>query len=95
MVYDLVVKDALIVDGTGEKAYAGDVAVENGSIVAVGKVDGGAERTIQADGLVVAPGFIDPHTHYDAQLLWDPSANPSKNLYCRSWSTPSRCKGPR
>ncbi len=77
MTYDLVVKDALIVDGTGKKAYAGDVAVENGNIVAVGKVDGGAARTIEAEGQVVAPGFIDAHTHYDAQLLWDPSANPS------------------
>jgi N-acyl-D-aspartate/D-glutamate deacylase len=77
MTYDLVVKDALIVDGTGKKAYAGDVAVENGNIVAVGKVDGGAVRTIEANGQVVAPGFIDAHTHYDAQLLWDPSANPS------------------
>ena len=47
MAYDLVVKDALIVDGTGKKAYAGDVAVENGNIVAVGKVDGGAVRTIR------------------------------------------------
>ncbi len=77
MAYDLVVKDALIVDGTGRHAYAGDVAVENGYVAAVGKVDGGTARTIQADGQVVAPGFIDAHTHYDAQLLWDPSANPS------------------
>jgi N-acyl-D-amino-acid deacylase len=77
MTYDLVVKDALIVDGTGSNAYAGDVAVENGNIAAVGKVDGGAARTIEAGGRVVAPGFIDAHTHYDAQLLWDPSANPS------------------
>ena len=77
MAYDLVVKDALIVDGTGKAAYAGDVAVENGTIAAVGKVDGAAVRTIEADGQVVAPGFIDAHTHYDAQLLWDPSANPS------------------
>jgi len=77
MAYDLVVKDALIVDGTGKNAFTGDVAVESGVIAAVGKVDGGAVRTIEADGQVVAPGFIDAHTHYDAQLLWDPSANPS------------------
>src|ERR1700722_9140555 len=77
MAYDLIVKDALIVDGTGKKAFTGDVAVQDGSIVAVGKVDGDATRTIEAGGQVVAPGFIDAHTHYDAQLLWDPTANPS------------------
>ena len=77
MAYDLIVKDALIVDGTGKKAFTGDVAVQDGSIVAVGKVDGEATRTIEAGGQVVAPGFIDADTHYDAQLLWDPTANPS------------------
>ena len=77
MAYDLVVKNALIVDGTGNDAYHGDVAVSGGTIAAVGKVDGGATRTIDVDGQVVAPGFIDGHTHYDAQLLWDPTANPS------------------
>src|SRR5262249_14368106 len=77
MAFDVIIKDARIVDGTGGKAYAGDVAVQGGRIAAVGKVDGTAERTIHADGQVVAPGFIDAHTHYDAQLMWDPSANPS------------------
>jgi N-acyl-D-amino-acid deacylase len=79
MTYDLVVKDARIVDGTGKKAYAGDIAVADGRIVAVGEVSGEAARTINADGQVVAPGFIDAHTHYDAQLMWDPSANPSSS----------------
>jgi N-acyl-D-amino-acid deacylase len=77
MTYDVVVKDARIVDGTGKKAYAGDIALQDGQIVAVGEVSGEAVRTINADGQVVAPGFIDAHTHYDAQLMWDPSANPS------------------
>lgn len=77
MSYDLVVKNALIVDGTGQKAYAGDVAVSDGTIVAIGEVDGEAARTIDAGGQVLAPGFIDAHTHYDAQLLWDPAANPT------------------
>jgi N-acyl-D-amino-acid deacylase len=79
MTYDVVVKDARIVDGTGKKAYGGDIAVADGQIVAVGEVSGDATRTINADGQVVAPGFIDAHTHYDAQLMWDPSANPSSS----------------
>src|ERR1700726_464052 len=77
MTYDVVVKDARIVDGTEKPAFAGDIAVTDGKIVAVGEVSGDAVRTINADGQVVAPGFIDAHTHYDAQLLWDPSANPA------------------
>jgi len=77
MAYDVVVKDARIVDGRGAPAYSGDVAIEGSRIAAVGKVSGTATRTIDAGGQVVAPGFIDAHTHYDAQLLWDPTANPS------------------
>ncbi len=77
MAFDIVVKGARIVDGTGKPAYDGDVAIQDGRIAAVGDVDGGGSRTIEGDGHVVAPGFIDAHTHYDAQLLWDPTANPS------------------
>jgi N-acyl-D-amino-acid deacylase len=77
MTYDVIVKDARIVDGTGKKAYGGDIAVKDGRIAAVGEVSGSATRTIDAGGQVVAPGFIDAHTHYDAQLMWDPTANPS------------------
>jgi N-acyl-D-amino-acid deacylase len=76
MAYDVAVRGARIVDGTGRDAYQGDVAIEGGRIVAIGEV-GAAQRTIDADGLVVAPGFVDAHTHYDAQLLWDPTANPA------------------
>jgi N-acyl-D-amino-acid deacylase len=77
MTYDVVVKDARIVDGTGNDAYSGDLAIQDGRIAAVGEVSGTAGRTIDAEGRVVAPGFVDAHTHYDAQLLWDPTANPS------------------
>src|ERR1700722_12757288 len=77
MTYDVIFKDARIVDGTGKAAYGGDIAVQDGRIAAVGEVSGSANRTIDAGGQVVAPGFIDAHTHYDAQLMWDPSANPS------------------
>jgi N-acyl-D-amino-acid deacylase len=77
MAYDVVVKNALIVDGTGKEAFGGDVAIQEGRISAIGQVGGPARRTIDADGQAVAPGFIDAHTHYDAQLLWDPTANPS------------------
>ena len=77
MAFDLIVRNGLIVDGSGSSSYHGDVAITDGQIVAVGRVDGAARRSIDAAGLVVSPGFVDVHTHYDAQLAWDPSATPS------------------
>jgi N-acyl-D-aspartate/D-glutamate deacylase len=77
MTYDLVIRDAKVVDGSGTPAYAADVAVQGGRIAEIGRVSDDARRTINADGRVVAPGFIDHHTHLDAQLLWDSSALPS------------------
>ena len=76
MPYDLVIKNARVVDGSGMPAYAGDVAVQDGRIAEIGRLTGGARRTIQADGRVLSPGFIDQHTHMDAHLLWDAAALP-------------------
>jgi len=70
---DLLIKNARIVDGTGAPSFMGDLGVQDGLIQKVGKANGGtAERVIDAGGLVLAPGFVDPHTHYDAQIAWDP-----------------------
>jgi N-acyl-D-aspartate/D-glutamate deacylase len=77
MSYDLVIRNGNIIDGTGAPARTGDVAVTDGKIVAVGKVEGDAKREIDAAGLAVTPGFVDIHTHYDGQATWDPQLAPS------------------
>jgi N-acyl-D-aspartate/D-glutamate deacylase len=75
--HDLVIRNALILDGTGSPGYVGSVAVEGGLIRQVGAVTGPARETIDADGLALAPGIVDTHTHYDAQITWDPYVSPS------------------
>jgi N-acyl-D-amino-acid deacylase len=72
MAYDLLIKNGRIVDGSGGPSYRGDVAIKDGKIVEIGKLSGPAARTVDAAGQVVAPGFIDNHCHYDAQVTWDP-----------------------
>jgi len=75
--HDLVIRNGDIVDGTGAGRYRGDVAVKDGIIVEVGQVSGPARTTIDAEGAVVTPGFVDIHTHYDGQVCWDPQLAPS------------------
>jgi N-acyl-D-aspartate/D-glutamate deacylase len=75
--FDVIVRNGLVVDGTGAPAFRGDVAVKDGQIAAVGAVEGEGRTVVDAAGKAVAPGFIDPHTHFDVQLLWDGAARPA------------------
>ena len=77
--YDLLIRNGTVVDGTGAPQYRADVAVTDGKIVGVGAIRDGAKQVIDASELVVSPGFVDPHTHYDAQIDWDPLVS------CSSW----------
>ena len=74
---DLVIRNGTIVDGTGSEGRVGDLGVRDGRIVALGTVDEDAHRTVDAQGRVVAPGFVDIHTHFDAQVFWDTTLSPS------------------
>ena len=79
MAYDLLIKNGTIVDGTGAERYHADIAVVDGKIAAMGKINEGAKEVVDASDLIVAPGFVDHHTHYDAQICWDPV------ITCSSW----------
>jgi N-acyl-D-aspartate/D-glutamate deacylase len=78
--HDLVIDNALVIDGLGTPARAGGVAVKDGRIAAIGQDLGAARQRVDANSLVLAPGIVDIHTHYDAQLTWDPFATPSTSL---------------
>lgn len=77
MAYDLLIRNGTVIDGTGAPGHIADVAVSGGKIAEIGKIAAGADRVIDAGDCVVAPGFIDPHTHYDAQICWDRAITPS------------------
>ena len=75
--HDLVIRGGTVVDGTGRAKFTGDVAIDGATIAAVGGRAGPARREIDADGLLVTPGWVDIHTHYDGQATWDPVLAPS------------------
>ena len=79
MSYDLVIRNGTVVDGLGGEPFPGDVAVRDGVIVAVGTVEGAGAREIDATGLLVTPGFVDLHTHYDGQAIWSDRMSPSSS----------------
>ena len=79
MSYDLIIKNGTVIDGTGAFRRRADIAVKHGKVAEIGKVTEGAAQTIDASDLIVSPGFVDPHTHYDAQICWDPLVS------CTSW----------
>src|SRR5262245_41635875 len=74
---DLVIRGGTVVDGSGRPAYGADVAIEGDRIAGIGKFDGRASEEIDARGKIVTPGFVDIHTHLDAQITWDPLGSPS------------------
>jgi N-acyl-D-aspartate/D-glutamate deacylase len=75
--HDIVIRGGTILDGTGAPSFTGDVAIDGDKIVAVGGKAGPAKRVVEADGLLVTPGWVDVHTHYDGQATWDPVLAPS------------------
>ena len=75
--YDLIIRNGTLVDGTGKESYVGDLAVKDGIIAAIGQFSGKADKEIDASNQVVSPGFVDIHTHYDGQAIWDSQLKPS------------------
>ena len=91
MAYDIVIRGGSIVDGTGAGPVPGDLAIKDGKIAAVGVVDGAGAQEIDATGCIVTPGFVDLHTHLDAQIGWDPDLTPV-SWHGRPAKRPSRSR---
>src|SRR5437899_1617233 len=89
MPFDLVIKNGMVVDGSGLPAYPADIGVRHGRIDTIGRIRERAREVIDADGLVVAPGFVDGHTHMDAQIFWDPLGTSSCYLGFTTSRSPS------
>lgn len=90
---DLVIRGGTVVDGSGRAGYRADLAIKDDRVAAIGKIEGRGKREIDADGLVVTPGFIDGHTHMDAQVFWDElgtASNAARNRLCTRRSTDLR-----
>jgi N-acyl-D-amino-acid deacylase len=86
MSYDLVIKNGMVIDGSGLSRYRADVGVKQGKIAFIGRIAAPAKETIDADGHVVTPGFVDGHTHMDAQVFWDPIGSSSCwAIACSLW----------
>jgi len=77
VMYDLIIRNGTVIDGTGSDRFVGDVAITNGTITKVGRIDESGKQEIDAQGKIVAPGWVDIHTHYDGQATWDPLLAPS------------------
>ncbi|MCS5547522.1 MAG: amidohydrolase family protein, partial [SAR86 cluster bacterium] len=75
--YDLIIKNGTVYDGTGEKPFFADVAIKGNKIAAIGNLEESSKEVIDAKGKIVCPGFVDIHTHYDGQVTWDPYLRPS------------------
>ena len=75
--YDLIIRNGTIIDGSGQPRFVADVAVQDGKVAAIGEISGEAAKEIDATGKLVTPGWVDIHTHYDGQATWDPLLAPS------------------
>ena len=75
--YDLIIRNGTIIDGTGNDRYVADIAIKDGKIASVGEINEPADKEIDAEGKLVTPGWVDVHTHYDGQATWDPVLAPS------------------